>query len=97
MLHLPFKRLKFLFSTTTLAIEKDVQAIVAKIKLLGERRSTITDEEASIELSGLINKLESLQHKVRFAIPQFLDSIAVFSMKLTSICPFAATTIVRGD
>lgn len=64
MLHLPFKRLKFLFSTTTLAIEKDVQAIVAKIKLLGERRSTITAEEASIELSGLINKLESLQHKL---------------------------------
>lgn len=65
------KRLKFLFSTTTLAIEKDIQAVMAKIQHLKANSSTISALEAHSILTTLINRLENLQRKVRIFIKRF--------------------------
>lgn len=65
IVHLPMKRLKFLYTTTTLAIEKDIQAVIAKVQYLKANASNLKAAEASEMLLLLINRLESLQRKVR--------------------------------
>jgi hypothetical protein len=75
MLHLPFRRLKNLFSTSTLAIEKDIQAIAAKIQSLNASRDHITLEDASEALASLITRLELLQRKVCFQFSWFCHYI----------------------
>lgn len=62
--HLPLRRLKFLYTTSTLAIEKDVQVVLAKIQHLKANAATLSAQEASEVLSTLINRLENLQRKV---------------------------------
>lgn len=66
IVHLPMKRLKFLYTTTTLAIEKDIQAVIAKVQYLKANASNLNPTEASEMLLVLITRLESLQRKVRF-------------------------------
>jgi hypothetical protein len=76
MVHLPLKRLKNLFSTSTLAIEKDIQLITSKIQSLYADKDKLSPSEASKQLTSLIARLESLQRKAREhhkpGIPPFL-------------------------
>lgn len=78
--HLPLKRLKNLFSTSTLAIEKDIQFITTKVQSIRSNKDTISPKEASEQLTVLITRLESLQRKVRRNSPilDVVGSIGLF-------------------
>lgn len=97
MMHLPFKRLKFLFSTTTLAIEKDISVIIAKIKSLGERKTTLSPAEASEELLGLINKLELLQHKLEETNRQEQQLADHLRARISNAVSFANFTSLQDE